>query len=74
MVLEPDQVEPQPDLMVILGSDLREAPGLDLVVPGSVLKLVLDSDLEVVLASWEVEVSVGNVEEDGDELEAACVW
>lgn len=67
MVLEPDQVEPQPDLMVILGSDLEE-------VLGPVLKLVLGSDLEVVLAGWEVEVNVENVEEDAGLETASERW
>lgn len=56
-------LEPQPDLMAILGSDLEE-------VPEPVLIMVLGSDLEVALACWEVVV---NAEVSGGGLEVACV-
>lgn len=42
-------LEPQPDLKVMLGSDLE--------VPGPVLIMVLGSDLEVALACWVVVVN-----------------
>lgn len=56
-------LEPQPDLMAILGSDLEE-------VPGPVLIMVLGSDLEVALACWEVVVNAGK---SGGGLEVDCV-
>lgn len=56
-------LEPHPDLIPTLGSDLEE-------VPGPVLIMVLGSDLEVALACWG---EAADAEEPGGGLGAVCV-